>query len=75
MPMASIAFWRFGPSTAVIAMASTSEGNASSASMARMITLSIQLPPQYPATSPSRVPIIIAIDVEMIPTWSEIWPP
>ena len=45
MPIAIIALRSPGPSVAVIASASTSVGNASSASMNRMMTLST-LPPK-----------------------------
>ncbi len=45
IPMAIIAFWICGPSDAVIAIASTSAGNASSASMTRIASRS-NVPPR-----------------------------
>ena len=44
MPMASRALIKPGPITVTIAMASNSDGNASSTSITRMMTLSIQPP-------------------------------
>jgi len=44
IPIASMTFVRLGPSTAVIAIASTSAGSANSTSMARIVTLSNQPP-------------------------------
>ena len=54
----------------MMAIASSSEGNASSTSMTRMIRLSVR-PPKKPATRPSRVPMATATTTEPMPASSE----
>ena len=74
MPMAIIAFWICGPREAVIAIASTSAGNASSASMTRIASRS-KVPPRYPARSPTETPTRNPMLTEMTPTDSEMREP
>ena len=74
MPMAIIAFWICGPSADVMAIARISAGNARSASIPRMMMRS-NLPPRYPAASPSDVPTSSPMDTLMRPTDSEIREP
>ena len=55
MPIAIIAFLRFGPSRPAITIASTSPGSANMISTKRISTLSSQ-PPKKPANRPSMTP-------------------
>ena len=70
MPIAIIAFRRFGPSIPAITIASTSPGSANMRSTNRISRLSSQ-PPKNPESSPSVTPITKAILTEIIPTWSD----
>ena len=65
--MALISPW---PMTVMMAMARSSEGNASRTSMIRMIRLSMR-PPKKPDTRPSRVPTATATTTEPMPASSE----
>ena len=56
------------------ASASRIPGNASSTSIARMMSVSRQ-PPQKPASPPSASPHVSAIPTETTPTRSESRPP
>ncbi len=74
MPIAIIAFRRFGPSSPAITIASTSPGSANMRSTKRIRTLSSQ-PPKKPASRPSVTPSTKAMLTEITPTCSDTWAP
>ena len=74
MPIAIIAFRRFGPSSPAITIASTSPGSANMMST-RRISSESTLPPKKPERRPSETPSTKAMPTEMAPTCSETWAP
>jgi hypothetical protein len=74
MPMAIIAFRRLGPRTVTMTMASKMLGKARTTSMNRMSKESSQ-PPKNPATTPTRVPMPVAMATAARPAVNEILAP
>ena len=74
MPIAIIAFRRFGPSSPAITIASTRPGRANIMST-RRISSESTLPPKKPERRPSETPRTKAMPTEIAPTCSETWAP
>ena len=70
MPMAIIALLSDGPRNAAIAIARIRNGQASIASVKRLISESTR-PPRYPASRPSGTPSSMAIVTEITPAASD----
>lgn len=73
-PSTKMRLVRLGPTTAIMAMANSTAGNAIWMSAMRIKTLST-LPPAYPAHSPRGTPMPAETRTAVIPTASEIRAP